>query len=102
MRIAVLIASLMLSATVLGADPVAGKAKATICGACHGMKGISANDIWPNLAGQKSGYLTKQIKAFRDGARSDPSMAPMVKNLTDQDIDDIAAYFSQLDNCPTP
>ncbi|MDA0789353.1 MAG: cytochrome c [Proteobacteria bacterium] len=97
MRIVLLIASLMLSATVFGADPEAGKTKATICGACHGMKGISANDIWPNLAAQKQGYLVKQIKAFRDGVRSDPSMKPMVQNLTDKDIEDIAAYYSQLD-----
>jgi len=77
-------------------DAAAGKAKSMSCMACHGAAGISANDIWPNLAGQKKGYLAKQIKAFRDGTRNDPMMAPMVKALTDADIEDIATYYSGL------
>jgi len=74
----------------------AGKAKSATCSACHGAAGISANDLWPNLAGQKEGYLVKQIKAFKNGDRQDPSMAPMVGALSDQDIEDIAAYYSNL------
>jgi len=66
------------------------------CMACHGAAGISPNGIWPNLAGQKEAYLVKQIKAFRDGVRVDPMMAPMVKALTDTDIDNLAAYYSGL------
>ena len=77
-------------------DAAAGQTKATLCAACHGANGISPNDMWPNLAGQKHGYLVKQIKAFRDGDRVDPSMAPMVKPLSDQDIENIAAYFSNM------
>lgn len=94
-----LIISVMLvmsSVTFAKGDAAAGKAKAMLCAACHGANGISNNDIWPNLAGQKYGYLVKQIKAFRDGDRKDPSMAPMVKPLTDQDIENLAAYFSSL------
>jgi len=78
------------------ADAAAGKAKSAICMACHGMNGVSNNDIWPNLAGQKKGYLVNQIKAFRDGGRVDFMMAPMVKSLSDQDIDDLAEYYSKL------
>ena len=81
---------------VQAGDAAAGKAKAMTCMACHGPAGISANDIWPNLAGQKKGYLIKQIKAFRDGARNDPMMAPMVKPLTDTDIENLAEYYSGL------
>ena len=77
-------------------DKKAGQQKAKVCAACHGMKGISASDIWPNLAGQKYGYLVKQTKAFRDGDRKDPSMQPMVQGLSDQDIADISAYYSSL------
>jgi len=77
-------------------DPAAGKAKATLCAACHGPEGISMTDLWPNLAGQKKAYLEKQIKAFRDEERIDPTMLPMVKPLTDQDIKDLAAYYSSL------
>jgi cytochrome c553 len=78
------------------ADIEAGKAKAAICAACHGVNGISPTDIWPNLAGQKEGYLRNQIKAFRDGTRTDPTMAPMVAPLTDADIDNLAAYYSNM------
>jgi cytochrome c553 len=84
----------IVDAAASGMSP--GKSKTVICSACHGQAGISPNDIWPNLAGQKRGYLIKQIKAFRDGDRDDPSMAPMVNSLSDQDIDDIATYFSEL------
>ena len=82
--------------TVIAGDVDAGKAKATICAACHGPAGVSPNDLWPNLAGQKEGYLVKQIKAFRDGDRNDPTMLPMVQNLTDKDIENLAAYFNSL------
>jgi len=58
------------------------------------MEYISSNPLWPNLAGQKDGYLAKQMKAFRDGTRNDPMMSPMAKPLSDADIDNIAAYYS--------
>lgn len=87
---------LLITFSASAADPAAGKAKATLCAACHGPNGISLNDLWPNLAGQKEAYLKKQITAFREGQRQDPSMQPMVSNLTDTDIDNLAAYFSSL------
>ena len=74
----------------------AGKAKSTICAGCHGMDGHSSNDLWPNLASQKKGYLVAQIKAFRDGDRTNVIMAPMVTSLSDQDVEDLAAYYSKL------
>jgi len=81
--------------TVAG-DIAAGQSKAALCGACHGPNGFSMNDLWPNLAGQKEAYIIKQIKAFRDGQREDPTMLPMVKPLTDTDIENLAAYFNSL------
>lgn len=80
----------------MAGDAAAGQTKAMACAACHGVSGISSADIWPNLAGQKAGYLAKQLKAFRDGTRSDPVMTSMAKPLSDQDIDDLAAYYSGL------
>ena len=68
--------------------------------ACHGQNGISGNPLWPSLAGQQEAYLAKQIKAFRDGERSDVSMQPFVANLTDQDVEDLAAYHAALSACP--
>lgn len=94
-----LVCSMALMATVTtshAGDAAAGKAKSMTCAACHGADGKSPNDLWPNLAGQKEGYLVKQIKAFRDGTRQDPMMAPMVKALSDTDIANLAAYFSSL------
>ncbi len=88
---------LLLSASIsMAGDAAAGKAKATVCAGCHGANGVSANPMWPNLAGQKTGYLAKQLKAFRDGSRSDPTMSSMAKPLSDADIDNLAAYFSSL------
>jgi len=83
------------SAAVAG-DAAAGKAKAAVCVACHGPEGVSSNPLWPNLAGQQDQYLIKQLKAFRDGQRTDPVMAPMAAPLSDTDIDNLAAYFSGL------
>lgn len=81
-------------------DPEAGKAKAALCVACHGPDGISINPLWPSLAGQQGPYLAKQIRAFRDGERVEPTMQPFVANLTDQDVEDIAAYYASLSRCP--
>lgn len=90
-----LIISMPLSSYADG-DIAAGKLKAATCAVCHGAEGISGNDIWPNLAGQKAGYLVKQMKAFRDGGRKDPMMSPMATPLSDDDIANLAAYFSSL------
>lgn len=81
---------------VFAGDPEAGKGKAAACAACHGPAGISANPDWPNLAGQKMGYLAIQLKAFRDGNRVNVLMSPMAAGLSDEDIDDLAAYYSGL------
>lgn len=85
-----------LSGSALAGDAVAGKSKAASCAGCHGATGVSNNPMWPNLAGQQAGYLAKQLRAFRDGSRSDPMMGPMAKPLSDADIDNLAAYYSSL------
>jgi cytochrome c553 len=73
------------------ADAPAG---AQVCVACHGQDGNSSNPEWPNLAGQKAGYLATQLTAFRDGTRSNPAMAPFVAKLSDGEIADLAAYYA--------
>ncbi|WLQ17258.1 cytochrome c [Hahella aquimaris] len=85
-----------LSGNALAGDATAGKAKAATCAGCHGAEGVSGNGLWPNLAGQKEGYLVKQMKDFRDGKRNDPMMSSMAKPLSDDDIANLAAYYSQL------
>lgn len=71
---------------------------AKTCITCHGEKGISTDTNFPNLAGQKQGYLNQEIKAFRDGKRSNPQMLPFVSKLSDGDITQLAAYFSRQKN----
>lgn len=69
---------------------------AKTCGACHGASGISSNTQWPNLAGQKRGYLAEQLRAFRDGLRVDPVMSATVRDLSDQEIESLAVHFSTI------
>ncbi|MDX1513582.1 MAG: cytochrome c [Gammaproteobacteria bacterium] len=91
----VAVATLIRAANAQAAgDAAAGKTKAAACAACHGVDGNSTNPEWPKLAGQHAKYLEKQIKAFKSGARKDPLMSPMVANLSDEDIADLAAYYA--------
>ncbi len=85
------------SAAHAAGDAEAGKGKAAACAACHGANGNSANPQWPNLAGQHEGYLYQQLKHFKSGERSNPVMAGQVANLSDQDMQDLAAYFAGLE-----
>ncbi|MGH1426973.1 MAG: c-type cytochrome [Arenicella sp.] len=73
-----------------------GKSKASTCVACHGENGISVQDEWPNLAGQKAAYLETALKAYRDGSRQSDLMSGVATGLSDSDIADLAAYFSHL------
>ena len=76
-------------------DAAAGATKSATCTACHGLNGNSVNPEWPVLAGQNATYLRGQITGFRDGKRTNVLMQPMVATLTDQDIADLAVFFSQ-------
>lgn len=78
-----------------------GQAKAATCVACHGVDGNSVNPEWPSVAGQHYGYLVRHLKAFRSGERQNVLMSPMAMALTDQDIEDLAAYFSAQTLRPT-
>lgn len=71
-----------------------GQNKATTCLACHGVGGNSTNPEWPNLAGQHAQYIVKQLQAFKSGERKDPLMSPMAAGLSEDDMADLAAYYS--------
>jgi len=90
------ISLLSVALTIQAGDITSGRSKSQTCGACHGPEGESFNEIWPNLAGQKQGYIILQLKAFRDGSRYDPWMSPMAKSLSDKEINDLAAFYSSL------
>lgn len=76
-------------------NPAAGKDKAKACAACHGADGNSATPMYPKLAGQYENYLIHALKAYKNGERTNPIMAGMAAPLSDEDIEDLAAYFSR-------
>lgn len=95
-----LLLSVMLSNVTLAANPEAAKNTATsICANCHGPKGISSSGMFPNLAGQKEEYLVNALKAYREKTRNLAIMNNMAASLTDEDIANLAAYFSALKPC---
>ncbi len=85
-----------LTAQAAGGDVAAGKAKAGSCFACHGVDGNSSNPLYPSLAGQQSEYLKKQLVAFRSGDRREAIMSPMAASLSDDDIENLSAYFASV------
>ncbi len=78
------------------ADINAGKAKSTICLGCHGDIGVSKNPMWPNLAGQTATYIAAQLNKFKSGARDNPTMKVIAGELSEADIQNLAAYFASL------
>ncbi len=80
-------------AIMLG-DAKAGEAKAAVCGACHGADGNSAVATYPKLAGQNESYIVRQLGQFKSGKRMNPIMMPFASTLSEQDMHDVAAYFS--------
>lgn len=77
-------------------DIASGKTKAATCFACHGVDGNSVDPQYPRLAGQYNLYLQHVLHEYKSGQRNNPIMKGMVATLSDQDIKDIAAYFSSL------
>ncbi len=101
MRIRICVVALAIAFTNVAVthagDPKAATSKAQkLCAGCHGPDGISINPIWPNLAGQKAQYFIKAMKDYRDGTRQDPNMVPLAQALTDEEIEDLAAYYARL------
>lgn len=90
-------AGLLAALPASAADRAAGRQKvAGICQACHGMDGLSKNPEAPNLAGQIENYLVKSMAEYRSEARKNESMNIVAKDLTDDDIANIAAYYASI------
>lgn len=83
------------AALAVTGDAEAGAQKALVCGACHGADGNSFNPEWPTLAGQHAGYIAAQLDLFKQGVRDNPIMMPNAMLLSDQDMADLAAFFSR-------
>lgn len=77
-----------------GGDITRGEELSATCAACHGADGNSQIPANPKIAGQYDSYLVFALQAYRDGTRNNALMNGMAANLSDQDIADLAAYFS--------
>ena len=94
-RIAMVVAACTLAGHVLAAgDAEAGKAKAVACGARHGADGNSLVPNFPKLGGQHASYLLKQMHDIKSNARPVPEMIGQLDAMSDQDMEDIAAYYA--------
>ena len=85
-----------MSVAVRAGDIEAGSETATQCAACHGSAGISTADMFPNLAGQKEGYIKTQLAAFKTETRKNALMNAIAAGLSDTDIENLATYFASL------
>lgn len=81
-------------------DPERGRAKAEACQSCHGETGKSELEATPSLAAQPEMYLFNQLFLFREGLRQTETMTPFVQGLTDEDLQDLAAFFSRQKLAP--
>lgn len=91
--------AIIASSPAIAQDAAAGKTKAAACMACHGADGMATIQGYPNLAGQNAAYIVNQLKAFKSGERKGGQsviMAPMAAGLSEQDMADLAAFFSGL------
>lgn len=87
--------ALMLSGQAMAADFDAGKSKAAeVCASCHGVDGNSPTPNFPKIGGQHRSYLTQVLTEYKSGDRVDPIMAGMAAALSEEDIDNLAFYYS--------
>lgn len=78
-----------------GGKAEAGKAKSAVCAGCHGADGNSPTAMFPKLAGQYEDYLYHSLKDYKSGKRKNPIMNGQVAALSDQDMQDLAAFFAK-------
>ncbi len=95
----VLASALLMPALASAGDVEAGHIKAYTCTGCHGIPGY--NNVYPTykvpkIGGQNYEYLVAALKAYRAGERDHPTMDLQAQSLSDQDIEDVAAYFASL------
>jgi cytochrome c553 len=99
MAAAALAAALAVSDASAQQDPAI-RQKAETCFACHGPNGNSENPQYPILAGQSWRYIYIQLRDFKEGRRSDPSMTPMVADLTRDDMIALGNFFAAQKPAP--
>lgn len=91
----ILAGSLLVSLpAVAGGDAAAGQQKSEACFLCHGEAGKGGTPGFPVLAGQHADYIVQALKKYKSGERNNPMMAGVAAGLSEQDMADLAAYFS--------
>jgi cytochrome c553 len=90
------LAASAVQAQSLSATAQAGQRKAQACAVCHGPLGVSMRPDAPHLAAQPLFYLVDQMKQYRSGKRHHEIMNVIARPLTDQDIDELAAWYSSI------
>lgn len=78
----------------------AGKARSVTCAACHGADGNSFNPVWPSLAGQHATYIVASLQAYKTGKRNNVLMTAQAMPLSEQEMKDLAVYFSAQTMAP--
>ena len=84
------------STVMAGGDIAAGQEKSKTCVACHGEDGMSPTAQFPVIAGQYRDYLYQSLASYKSGQRKNPIMTGIVAALSDQDMQDLAAYYASL------
>ena len=82
------------------AEPLPGPPEAAQCMACHGVRGETATPGIPDLGGQNAAYLETQLTHFKTGERFSPIMSPIAESLSDEEISELARYFSSVGEVP--
>lgn len=93
---AVLSAALVAGAGAALAQSTAAPGQTQTCRVCHGLDGRGTNPMIPNIGGQSAEYLSKQLQDFRAGRREDPQMSIIARDLTDEDIRALAAWYGSI------
>ncbi|WP_338768216.1 cytochrome c [Massilia sp. METH4] len=95
MKITMLVLAVLAWTPAFSAEPVsAGERLAATCTACHGAHGNTAGSALPPLAGQSRETLLASLKAFKDGSRPATIMTQLAKGYTDEQLEQIAAWFA--------
>ncbi|QWT20997.1 cytochrome c [Bacillus sp. NP157] len=88
--------ALVSTASMASGDPAAGAKKVATCVSCHGKDGNSVDPQYPRLAGQYADYLGQALHEYKNGKRDNAIMKGFAATLSDQDIEDISAYFHTM------
>jgi cytochrome c553 len=96
-KLLIITALLVSSLAFANGNPVEGRKKVEqVCQSCHGMHGLGINDTYPKLAGQFPDYIVKALSDYKSGARKNAIMSGFASALSEQDMENVAAYFSRL------